>query len=85
MKEGVTVPDKTVTVTPNKLSGDVTKSQSTTSTDFTTSTENTLAAVQATEAELNNSTVVVGSGENAVTMTYGAYQKYLELGSLGVG
>ena len=29
MKEGVKAPDKTVTVTPNKLSGDVTKSQST--------------------------------------------------------
>lgn len=87
MKEGVNVPDKTVTVTPNKLSGDVTKSQGTTvSQTVSTQTEaNPLNAVAATEEELNQSMVVVGSGEDAVTMTYGAYQRYLELGSLGVG
>lgn len=87
MKEGVNVPDKTVTVTPNKLSGDVTKSQGTTvSQTASTQTEaNSLNAVAATEEELNQSMVVVGSGEDAVTMTYGAYQRYLELGSLGVG
>ena len=81
------VPDKTVTVTPNKLSGDVTKSQGTTvSQTVSTQTEaNPLNAVAATEEELNQSMVVVGSGEDAVTMTYGAYQRYLELGSLGVG
>lgn len=67
MKEGVTVPEKTVTVKPNKLSGDVTN------------------VVAATEEELNQSMVVVGSGEGAVTMTYGAYLRYLELGDLGVG
>ena len=39
----------------------------------------------ATDEELNQSMVVVGSGEQAVTMTYGAYLRYLELGSLGVG
>lgn len=87
MKEGVNVPDKMVTVTPNKLSGDVTKSQGTTvSQTVSTQTEaNPLNAVAATEEELNQSMVVVGSGEDAVTMTYGAYQRYLELGSLGVG
>ena len=87
MKEGVNVPDKMVTVTPNKLSGDVTKSQGTTvSQTVSTQTEaNPLNAVAVTEEELNQSMVVVGSGEDAVTMTYGAYQRYLELGSLGVG
>ena len=42
-------------------------------------------AVQATEQDLQNSTIVVGTGDSAVTMTYGAYQRYLELGSMGVG
>ena len=85
MKEGVTVPDKTVTVSPNKLSGDVTKSQKKEgSTSYQTGTSG-LNAVAATEEELNQSMVVVGSGDSAVTMTYGAYQRYLELGSLGVG
>lgn len=87
MKEGVTVPDKTVTVTPNKLSGDVTKSQGSAAASSSTSgsTMDNLNAVPATEAELNNSMVVVGTGDAAVTMTYGAYQRYLELGNLGVG
>ncbi|MGN1205591.1 MAG: lytic transglycosylase domain-containing protein [Eubacterium sp.] len=93
MKEGVKVPDKTVTVTPNKLSGDVTKSQSTASsenqqakiqtTDTTTSA--VADAVAASDEEMNQTMVAVGSGASAVTMTYGAYQRYLELGSLGVG
>lgn len=86
MKEGVDVPDKTVTVNPNKLSGDVTKSQKTTAAGASKqSTSADMGAVAATEEELNNSMVVVGTGDNAVTMTYGAYQRYLELGSLGVG
>lgn len=82
MKEGVNVPDKTYTVSPNKLSGDVTKSQG----KQGQGTQNQIpGAVAATEEELNQSMVVVGSGEQAVTMTYGAYLRYLELGSLGVG
>ncbi len=85
MKEGVNVPDKTVTVTPNKLSGDVTKSQGSTMPSGNSAGVNGLNAVAATEEELNQSMVVVGTGEGAVTMTYGAYQRYLELGSLGVG
>lgn len=80
MKEGVKVPDKTVTVEPNKLSGDVTKSQGTEG-----GSANQLNSVPATEEELNQSMVTVGSGADKVTMTYGAYQRYLELGSLGVG
>ena len=87
MKEGVKVPDRTVTVTPNKLSGDITKSQAKkTSTDTTDSkVPDSLNAVAATAAEMNQSMVVVGSGDQKVTMTYGAYLKYLELGNLGVG
>ena len=85
MKEGVTVPDKTVTVSPNKLSGDVTKSQKKEGSTSNQTGTDALNAVAATEEELNQSMVVVGSGEGAVKMTYGAYQRYLELGSLGVG
>lgn len=89
LQEGVTVPDRTVTVNPNKLSGDVTKSQSSVAqgnkTASTTEKVNNLNAVQATVEELNQSMVTVGSGEGAITMTYGAYQRYLELGNLGVG
>lgn len=92
MKEGVKAPDKTVTVTPNKLSGDVTKSQSTAASESrqtTAQTTQTTSVVQdaaaATDEELNQTMVAVGSGASAVTMTYGAYQRYLELGSLGVG
>lgn len=85
MKEGVKVPDKTYTVSPNKLSGDVTKSQGQ-STQAPSGAQNQISgAVPATDEELNQSMVVVGSGEQAVTMTYGAYLRYLELGSLGVG
>lgn len=92
MEEGVKVPDKTVTVTPNKLSGDVTKSQSTAASESkqpeaqTTQTTSVVqGAAAATDEELNQTMVAVGSGASAVTMTYGAYQRYLELGSLGVG
>lgn len=85
MKEGVTVPDKTVTVSPNKLSGDVTKSQKKAAGTSNQTGTDGLNAVAATEEELNQSMVVVGSGDSAVKMTYWAYQRYLELGSLGVG
>lgn len=86
MKEGVKVPDKTVTVTPNKLSGDVTTSQGTgTSSAASTAGNYNLNAVPATDEEMNQSMVTVGSGDQAVKMTYGAYLRYLELGNLGVG
>lgn len=85
MKEGVKVPDKTVTVTPNKLSGDVTTSQASTAASAAGFQNNGLNAVPATDEEMNQSMVTVGSGDQAVTMTYGAYLRYLELGSLGVG
>ncbi len=85
MEEGVDVPDKTVTVHPNKLSGDVTKSQGSGTSAQASESKTVPGAVAATEAELNNSMIVVGKGEGAITMTYGAYQRYLELGDLGVG
>lgn len=86
MKEGVKVPDKTVTVTPNKLSGDVTTSQGTgTSSAASTAGNYNLNAVPATDEEMNQSMVTVGSGDQAVKMTYSAYLRYLELGNLGVG
>ena len=80
------MPDRTVTVTPNKLSGDVTKSQAGSGANAAVNSQaNDLNAVPATDEELNQSMVTVGSGEQSVTMTYGAYLRYLELGSLGVG
>ncbi len=132
MKEGVKVPDKTVTVTANKLSkgtfvqyddtsnkyinydmkaAQAVKNQQVASNDEEeesvkkneeasavkkneAANEATKKAVEkkettesnvATEEELDKTMVVVGSGTGAVTMTYGAYLKYLELGSLGVG
>lgn len=39
----------------------------------------------ATDADWEKVTVGVGTGESAVTMSYGAYLKYLELGNTGVG
>lgn len=88
MKESVKVPDRTVTVRPNKLSGDVTKSQGTAGVSAGAAGQavnQALNAVSATDEELNQCMVVVGSGDQAVKMTYGAYMRYLELGSLGVG
>lgn len=86
MEEGVKVPDRTVTVKPNKLSGDITKSQGEAGTSSASQTINqALNASPATDEELNQCIVVVGSGSQAVKMTYGAYMRYLELGNLGVG
>lgn len=93
MSEGAKAPKRRVTVTPNKLSGEIpdtiassTETTTTTKEVVETKPTNPIAdAVQATEEELNQSRVVIGSGDDAVTMTYGAYLKYLELGTLGVG
>ncbi|MBO6108399.1 MAG: lytic transglycosylase domain-containing protein [Eubacterium sp.] len=40
---------------------------------------------EATEQDWDKVLITVGTGDQAVTMTYGAYLKYKELGSLGVG
>ena len=42
-------------------------------------------AAAATEKDLDELRVTVGTGDDMTTMTYGAYLRYLELGSLGVG
>ena len=77
MKEGVTVPDKKVKVSQTSASegsGASTEAEKPFDTGKT-----------ATEADLEKVTVAVGTGDNAVTMSYGAYLKYLELGTTGVG
>lgn len=76
MKQGVTVPERTVKTSTTGASDKISQNQKTTGVDN---------SVAATEEDFNNSTVVVGTGEHAVTMTYGAYLRYLELGSTGVG
>lgn len=68
-KEGVEVPDRTV-----KVSEDT----DTAVTKFDT-------GKTATESDLEQVTVAVGTGNEKVTMSYGAYLKYLELGTSGVG
>lgn len=79
MKEGVTVPDKSYKVEDVSVYSDA-------GTVSSKEKDNPIAgAVSATQDDLNKLTVSVGTGEDMVTMTYGAYLKYLELGSLGVG
>lgn len=74
-KQGVEVPDKTVTV--NKTT-DTKETEKTTKNTFDTGKD-------ATESDWEKVTVAVGSGNDTITMSYGAYLKYLELGSSGVG
>lgn len=89
MSEGVTVPDRTVKVSDtDKYSGSggstgeeektVTTSSSAVPAGFDT-------GKAATESDLEKVMISVGTGESKVTMTYGAYLKYLELGTTGVG
>lgn len=83
MKEGVTVPDKKVKVssqdsTVGSGGSDGTSDTKKTITDFD-------EGKAATDADMEKITVAVGTGDNTVTMSYGAYLKYLELGSAGVG
>ncbi len=80
MKEGVTVPDRKVSV----KSKDSTVGSGA-STGASDKTEGIGEAVPATNADLEKVTVAIGTGDNTITMTYGAYLKYLETGSAGVG
>lgn len=85
MSEGVTVPDKKVKV---GLNGSSEGEGGATSVPSTKTSSNKTAfdeGQNATEEDLEGITVSVGTGDSAVTMTYGAYLKYLELGSMGVG
>ena len=91
MSEGVTVPNKKVSV---KDTSKYTKSSGSTEKTGKTDTTKT-SSVQipagfdtgktATQDDLEKVTISVGKGDGAVTMTYGAYLKYLELGTTGLG
>lgn len=84
MEEGVTVPDKKVaTSSQDSTVGSGASAGATTETKE--STTNTVEAKVATSADLEKVTVAIGTGESTITMTYGAYLKYLEMGSTGVG
>ncbi len=85
MKEGVTVPDRTVSVANTDSytgSGGSTGVEETASTNVASGFD---AGKSATDEDLQEVMVAVGSGQDRVTMTYGAYLRYLELGSTGVG
>lgn len=81
MKEGVTVPNKTVSV---KDTDKYTGSGGSTGVDEEKKT--TFDKGQSAGSDDWQQVVVaVGTGEETVTMSYGAYLKYLELGTTGVG
>lgn len=83
MKEGVTVPDKKVTVSDtDEYSG----SGGSTGAGETKKTGTSFdQGKTASDSDWEQVTVAVGTGDGAVTMTYGAYLRYLELGTTGVG
>lgn len=81
MKEGVTVPNKTVSVKDTDKytgSGGSTGVEEKKKTTFD-------QGQQADNDDWEQVVVAVGTGEDTVTMSYGAYLKYLELGTTGVG
>ena len=83
MKEGVSVPDKSYSV---KDTGKYTQNQIESAAATTDQSSDPLKnAAAATEKDLDELRVTVGTGDDMTTMTYGAYLRYLELGSLGVG
>ena len=83
MKEGVSVPDKSYSV---KDTGEYTQNQIESTAATTDQSSDPLKnAAAATEKDLDELRVTVGTGDDMTTMTYGAYLRYLELGSLGVG
>ena len=84
MEEGVTVPDKKV-ATSSQDSTVGSGASAGTTTETKESTTDTAEATAATSADLEKVTVSIGTGESTITMTYGAYLKYLEMGSTGVG
>jgi len=92
MSEGVTVPDRKVSV---KDTGKYTGSGGSAAAsekkpDGASSSAGTAPAgfdtgKMASESDLEKILITVGTGEDKVTMTYGAYLRYLELGTTGVG
>ena len=87
MSEGVTVPDRDVKVSNSDEYADAGGSTGVEEegASNTGKLESFDTGVAATENDLQKVTVSVGTGDNMVTMTYGAYLKYLELGTTGVG
>ena len=75
MQEGVTVPNRKVSVASTDSSEG---SGGSTEAEFD-------KGVSALQKDWDQVTVSVGTGDAAVTMSYGAYLKYLELGTTGVG
>ncbi len=92
MSEGVTVPDRKVKVSDSSKytgSGGSTSAEAK-KPDGASGSAGTLPAgfdtgKAATESDLEKILITVGTGEDKVTMTYGAYLRYLELGTTGVG
>lgn len=89
MKEGVKVPDKDAPASIDYSAYEGKNYAGTTpvtgSGTTGTSSEPFDQGVMATDEDWDQVRVTVGTGDQAVTMTYGAYMKYKELGSLGVG
>ena len=83
IKKGVTVPNRKVSTTSDAYEGSGASTGVEEKEKTSQSTDTT--AVKATASDFEKVTVAVGTGDNAVTMTYGAYLKYLEMGSTGVG
>lgn len=83
MKEGVTVPDRKVSTSSKDST--VGSGASTGTTETKEKTDTFDEGKTASNADLEKVTIAIGTGDNAITMTYGAYLKYLETGSAGVG
>lgn len=85
MKEGVTVPDRKVNTSSKDSTVGSGASTGTKAAETTEKKESFEEGTTASSADLEKVTVAIGTGDNRMTMTYGAYLKYLEMGSAGVG
>lgn len=92
MSEGVTVPDRKVSVkdtakytNSSSSTEDATKNTDTAQTPSARVPAGFDTGRAATQDDLEKVVVSVGKGDSAVTMSYGAYLRYLELGTTGVG
>ena len=86
MEEGVKVPDKDAPASIDYSAYEGKDYSGTSAVSGSGASQSTFdKGVMATEEDWDQVRVTVGTGDQAVTMTYGAYMKYKELGSLGVG
>lgn len=83
MQEGVTVPDRTVSVEEENSGGGGSAGKDVNKTKAAEESFDTGKA--ASDSDWEQVMVAVGTGDNKVTMSYGAYLRYLELGTTGVG